>query len=369
MDDIFPSSPVVKIKVLGVGGAGNNSVNRMLEDNPDLEGVEFVALNTDRQVLLKCRTQNRVCIGEKLCKGQGCGGDPSVGQRAAEESRDEIRSILDGTDLVFITAGMGGGTGTGAAPVIAAIARELGILTVAIVSKPFDFEGAHRTLNAEIGINNLSKFVDAIIIVPNQKLVEKLPPKIGMKETFKIADEVLRKGVMGLAELIVTPMLINLDFADISTVLRGAGYAHMGIGIAKGDNRLIDAVRQAVSSPLLETSINGATRIIMCIKGGDDLDFGEVANCGTLIRDVVDPGCNIIFGADTVSNITDEVQVLIIAAGFPRASAEVIEDKANTEPAKPQDEPSPPQAPMQNEEQIAREQKPKFFQFFKNFRK
>ncbi|MDR0976079.1 MAG: cell division protein FtsZ [Christensenellaceae bacterium] len=320
MDTQYASAPIVKIKVLGIGGAGNNSINRMIEEvekGLDLPGVDFVAMNTDKAVLNINKAPIKLCIGEKLTRGFGAGSNPDVGQRAAEESAEEIRNLLEGSDIVFLTAGMGGGTGTGAAPVIASIARELGILTVAVVTKPFDFEGGHRILNADIGINNLSKFVDSTLVVPNQKLIEKLP-KTGMREAFRIADEVLRQGVLGVAELIVTPMMINPDFADISMVLRGAGLTHMGIGRAKGEDRLLQAIRQAVASPLLETSINGATRIIMCIKGGEDLDLHEVSNCGTLVRDVVDPGCNIIFGADIVPDMEDEVQIMIIAAGFPK---------------------------------------------------
>jgi cell division protein FtsZ len=374
MDELFANSPVVKIKVVGCGGAGNNSIDRMLEDNLDLDGVEFVAINTDGQVLNKCRAENKLCIGEKLCKRQGCGGDPAVGQAAAEESRTDIRQVLEGTDLVFITAGMGGGTGTGASPVVASIAKELGILTVAVVSKPFDFEGSHRILNAEIGISNLEKFVDAIVVVPNQKIVENYK-KLNIREAFKKADEVLQEGVMGLAELIVTPMLIKLDFADIKTVLRGAGKAHMGIGKAKGENRVLDAIRRAVSSPLLETNITGATRIIMCVKGGDDLDFSEVSNCGMLVRDAVDPGCNIIHGVNLVPEITDEVQVLIVAAGFPEYSSGSEQDAEigiggnpiTAESAEEIAEPIEDDEPVtQKIQELAR---PKFFGFFKNFKK
>jgi cell division protein FtsZ len=364
-------SPIVRIKVLGIGGGGNNSVDRMLEEDLRLDGVEFVSLNTDKAVLMRNRAETKICIGERLTKGQGAGSNPEIGQRAAEESREDIRAILEGTDLVFITAGMGGGTGTGASPVVAAVARELGILSVAVVTKPFDFEGAHKMLNAEIGIKNLSKFVDATIVVPNQRLVEKLKPKTGMKEAFKIADEILRQGVLGLAELIVNPMLINLDFADISNVLRSSGVAHIGIGRAKGDNRLLTAVKQAVSSPLLETCINGATKIIMSVKGGDDLDFHEVSTCGTLVRDVVDPGCNIIFGADMSPELSGEVQVMIVATGLPSDDSAVLKPAAapavpnSAEPIQP---PLPPEIKAEKPEISTVKTVPPFFRNFKNFK-
>jgi cell division protein FtsZ len=309
-------NPVAKIKVIGIGGAGNNALNRMIEAG--FSGVEFVAINTDRQALKMSKAESTLVIGEKLTRGLGAGANPEKGQKAAEESRDQIEEILRGCDLVFVTAGMGGGTGTGAAPVVAQIARELGILTIGVVTKPFDFEGALRSANAEIGITNLGKFVDTTIVVPNQKLIENLREKTTMLKAFEIADEVLRQGIQGLTDLINTQMYINLDFADIDTVMRNSGIAHMGVGRAKGEKRLLHAIRQAVSSPLLETSINGATKIIMSVKGGMDLDIHEVANSGNLIREVVDPGCNIIFGADIDPTFNDEVQIIIIATGFPK---------------------------------------------------
>ena len=311
-------TPICKITVIGVGGAGNNAVNRMIDAG--VSGCGFVAINTDKQVLSLSKADTTLVIGEKLTRGLGAGSNPEIGQRAAEESKAEIEEILKGSDLVFITAGMGGGTGTGAAPVIASIARSLGILTVAVVTKPFEFEGKHRILNSEIGINNLSKFVDTTIIVPNQKLIDNTREKTTMLEAFKIADEVLRQGIQGLTDLIVTPMYINLDFADIENVMRNSGIAHMGVGRAKGDQRLLQAIQYAVASPMLETSINGATKIIMSVKGGLDLDLHEVANCGNIVKSVVDEGCNFIFGADIDPNFNEEVQVIIIATGFPRMS-------------------------------------------------
>jgi cell division protein FtsZ len=361
----YSNSPVVKIKVFGCGGAGNNSIDRMIEEDLNLDGVEFVAINTDRQVLNKCRAANKLCIGEKLCKGQGCGGGPTVGQSAAEESIDDIRNALTGADLVFITAGMGGGTGTGAAPVVASAAKEMGILTVSVVSKPFDFEGAHRTLNAEIGIKNLEQFVDANIVVPNQKLVETYPT-MGMKETFKKADEVLQQGVLGLANLIVTTMTINLDFADIKTVLKGAGKAHIGIGSSRGEGRVLKAISEAISNPLLETNIRGATRIIMSVKGGDDLGLNEVSHCGTLVRDLVDPGCNIIYGVNLLPNIVDEVEVLIVAVGFPEYAKTEPE---SAEDMQPYSEPEPDEIQYDEPAQEQKIKRPSFFDKFKNFKK
>ncbi|MCL2846403.1 MAG: cell division protein FtsZ [Firmicutes bacterium] len=319
-------NPVCKILVVGVGGGGNNALNRMVEAG--VQGCEFIAINTDKQVLKLSKAEKTLVIGDKLTRGLGAGSNPEIGQRAAEESREEIEGLLKGADLVFLTAGMGGGTGTGAAPVIASIARQMGILTVAVVTKPFDFEGAHRVLNADIGINNLAKFVDTTIVVPNQRLIEAVREKTSMLEAFAIADEVLRQGIEGLTDLIITPMYINLDFADIESVMRNSGIAHMGVGRAKGEGRLLQAIRQAVASPMLETSITGATKIIMSIKGGMDLDIHEVSNCGNLVRQVVDPGCNIIFGAHIDKSFNDEVQVIIIATGFPRTSREPSRNEA-----------------------------------------
>jgi len=305
------------IKVIGVGGAGNNAVNRMVGV---VQGVEFIAVNTDTQDLEECKAGTRLAIGEKTTKGLGSGGNPAVGQMSAEESKDEIRKALKNADLVFITAGMGGGTGTGASPIIAMTAREMGILTVAVVTKPFGFEGKHRMRNAEIGINNLSKFVDCTIVVPNQRLVEmtKGDSKMTMLEAFKIADEVLRQGVQCITDLIVKNMTINIDFADINSVMRNSGIAHMGIGRARGENRLLHAIQMAIHSPILETSIKDASQIIMSVMGGNDLSLHEVDNYGSLIKDVLDENCNIIFGADLNPEFNEEVQIIIIATGFPR---------------------------------------------------
>ena len=262
-------TPICNIKVVGVGGGGNNAVNRMV--NAGISSAEFVAVNTDKQALLMSKAKHRIQIGEKLTRGLGAGADPEVGSKAAEESKEIIQQMLEGTDLCFITAGMGGGTGTGAAPVIASIAKQLGILTIAVVTKPFSFEGRRRMENAEKGIKELKSSVDTLVVIPNDKLLKIVPKGTPIVEAFRTADDVLRQGIQGISDLIVTPSLINLDFADVKTTIKNKGLAHMGLGKGKGENRTIEAVRQAVSSPLLETTIEGATGIILNIKGGLDL--------------------------------------------------------------------------------------------------
>ncbi len=305
---------ICNIKVIGVGGGGNNAVNRMI--NAGIKSAEFIAVNTDKQALLMSRAKNRIQIGEKLTRGLGAGSDPDVGFKAAEESRELIKETLKGTDLVFITAGMGGGTGTGAAPVIANIAKEMGILTIAVVTKPFSFEGKRRMENAERGIKELKASVDTLVVIPNEKLLKIVPKGAPVVEAFRTADDVLRQGIQGISDLIVTPSLINLDFADVTAIMKNKGLAHMGLGRGKGENRTIEAVRQAVSSPLLETTIEGATGIILNIKGGLDLTLEEVYNSAELVKEVVDDSCNIIFGSDVDENMADEVEITIIATGF-----------------------------------------------------
>ncbi len=307
-------SQVVRIKVFGIGGAGNNAVDRMIAEH--LESASFVAINTDKQQLLTNTAPVRVQIGEKLTKGWGAGTFPEVGEKAAEESRQVLTNLLKDCDLVFITAGMGGGTGTGAAPVVASIAKELGLLTVAVVTKPFVFEGRKCVENAEKGLEALKKVVDTLVVIPNDKLYSLLPKKTPFLEAFSYADDVLRQGIQGISDLIVKPSLINLDFADIRAIMKEKGLAHMGIGHGKGENKTIDAVRQAVSSPLLETTIEGARDIILNVKGGPDLALAEVYEAAELVREVVDPSCNIIFGAGIDENISDEVEITIIATGF-----------------------------------------------------
>jgi len=307
-------SQVANIKVIGIGGGGNNAVNRMVAAN--ITSAEFVAINTDKQALLMSKATHRIQIGEKLTRGLGAGADPDVGQKAAEESKAVINEMLKGCDLAFITAGMGGGTGTGAAPVVAQIARELGILTIAVVTKPFGFEGRKRMDNAERGIENLKKYVDTLVVIPNDKLLKIVPKGTPIVEAFRCADDVLRQGIQGISDLIVTPSLINLDFADVKAIMKDKGLAHMGIGRGKGDNKTIEAVRQAVQSPLLETTIEGATGILLNVKGGLDLPIDEVDEAAELVREVVDPSCNIIFGAGIDEALSEEVEITVIATGF-----------------------------------------------------
>lgn len=312
-------STVAKIKVIGVGGGGCNAVNRMI--NYEFKGPEFCAVNTDRQALLTSKAETRIQIGEKLTKGLGAGADPDVGMKAAEESKQDIMEALNGADLVFITAGMGGGTGTGAAPVVAQIAKEMGILTVAVVTKPFGFEGFRRLNNAERGIDNLKKYVDTLVVIPNDKLLQVMP-KGSVLDAFRYADDVLRQGIQGISDLIITPSLINLDFADVRTIMKNKGFAHMGIGKAKGENKTFEAVKNAVYSPLLETEISGATGVLINVKGDVDLPLEEIYQAVDLVKEVVDPECNIIFGAGIDANMDDEVEITLIATGFNGASFE-----------------------------------------------
>lgn len=315
---------VANIKVIGVGGGGNNAVNRMIDAN--ITSAQFVAINTDKQALLLSKAEHRLQIGEKLTRGLGAGADPEVGQKAAEESKASISEMLKDCDLVFITAGMGGGTGTGAAPVVAQLAKEMGILTIAVVTKPFGFEGQTRIDNCEKGLENLKKYVDTLVIIPNDKLLKLVPKGTPIIEAFMYADDVLRQGIQGISDLIVTPSLINLDFADVRTVMKNKGLAHMGIGRSKGENKTIEAVRQAVSSPLLETTIAGATGVIINIKGGLDLALDEAYEAADLVKEVVDPKCNIIFGSGIDESLNDEVEITIIATGF-QSEANLVEDK------------------------------------------
>ncbi len=321
-------TPVCNIKVIGVGGGGNNAVNRMV--SAGINSAEFVAINTDKQALMMSRAKHRIQIGEKLTGGKGAGSDPDIGAKAAEESRDLIKEVLNGTDLVFITAGMGGGTGTGAAPVIAKMAKEMGILTIAVVTKPFGFEGRRRMENAERGVAQLKESVDTLVIIQNEKLLKIVPKGTPIVDAFRTADDVLRQGIQGISDLIVTPSLINLDFADVKTTMKDKGLAHMGLGKGKGENRTIEAVRQAVSSPLLETTIEGATGIILNIKGGLDLTLDEVYASADLVKEVVDPSCNIIFGSGIDEKMRDEVEITIIATGFNQVPME--ERKTNVQP-------------------------------------
>ena len=309
-------SGVARIKVIGVGGAGNNAVNRMIEAG--ITSANYVAVNTDKQILLLSKAESKIQIGSALTKGLGAGAEPEVGRAAAEESKEVLTEAVKDTDLLFITAGMGGGTGTGAAPVIAKIARDLKILTIAVVTEPFTFEGKKRMDNTAKGLENLKKYVDTLIVIPNDKITGVVPKNTPMNEALRVADEVLKQGIRGIADLIVNPALINLDFADVRTILKDQGLAHMGVGVAKGENRIVEAVRLAVNCPLLETTIEGAKGVILNIVGGNDLTMDEVQTAATLVQSVVDYSANIIFGACIDQNINDEVEVTVIATGFPQ---------------------------------------------------
>ncbi len=304
------------IKVVGCGGGGNNAVNRMVDAG--LRGVEFISVNTDRQALAQSNAQVKIQIGEKLTKGLGAGAVPEVGRRAAEESREEIAQALKGADLVFITAGMGGGTGTGAAPVIAEIARDLGTLTIAVVTKPFNFEGKQRMKNAEGGIAELKQHVDTLVIIPNDRLLQVVNKGTTMLEAFRIADDVLRQGIQGISDLIAVPAMINLDFADVKTVMESGGMAHMGIGVGSGENKLVEAAKNAIASPLLETNIDGARAVLINITGGPDISIVDINEAANLIMEAADPDANIIFGAGIDETMGDDVRITVIATGFEK---------------------------------------------------
>ena len=306
----------VNIKVIGVGGGGNNAVNRMIATN--IIGVDFVSVNTDRQALRKSEAPNQLVLGEKITKGFGAGANPQIGARAAEESIDDIRNILEGTDMVFITAGMGGGTGTGAAPVVARAAREMDILTVGIVTKPFSFEGKRRMEQAEAGIAELAQYVDSLVVIPNERLKQVSNAKLSLANAFGIADDVLRRGVKSISELITLPAFINLDFADVTSVMANAGYAHMGVGAATGKDKAEQAAKEAISSPLLETSIKGAKGILISFQVSPDVGLDDVDMASTLIANEAHPDANIIWGVAFDPELEDEMRITIIATGFEK---------------------------------------------------
>jgi len=303
-----------QIKVIGVGGGGNNAVNRMIESL--LKGVQFIAVNTDKQALFTSKAEYRIQIGEKLTKGLGAGANPEIGKKAAEESRDDIHQALQGADMVFVTAGMGGGTGTGAAPIVAQIAKEMGILTVGVVTKPFTFEGKRRMMHAEQGIAELKDKVDTLVTIPNDRLLQVVEKKTSIMEAFKIADDVLKQGVQGISDLIAVPGLVNLDFADVKTIMFEQGLAHMGVGRASGEHRATEAAKQAIHSPLLETSIEGAKGVLLNITGGPNLGLFEVNEAAELVSQAADPDANIIFGAVIDEDLKDELRITVIATGF-----------------------------------------------------
>jgi cell division protein FtsZ len=319
------------IKVIGVGGGGNNAVNRMISSG--LKGVEFISVNTDAQALQLSQTGIKIQIGTKLTKGLGAGANPEIGQKAAEESRDDIIKCLKGADMVFVTAGMGGGTGTGAAPIVAEVAKEMGALTVGVVTKPFTFEGRKRMAHAESGTQNLKDKVDTLITIPNDRLLQVIDKHTSIMEAFRIADDVLRQGVQGISDLIAVPGLINLDFADVKTIMKDTGSALMGIGIASGENRASEAARMAISSPLLETSIEGARGVLLNITGGSSLGLFEVNEAAEIIAQAADPEANIIFGAVIDERLEDEVRVTVIATGFDQ---KIVKRERERERVKPE---------------------------------
>ncbi|QXM05825.1 cell division protein FtsZ [Crassaminicella indica] len=318
-----------QIKVIGVGGGGNNAVNRMIESQ--LKGVQFIAVNTDRQALFTSKAEYKIQIGEKLTKGLGAGANPDIGRKAAEESREDICQALQGADMVFVTAGMGGGTGTGAAPVVAQIAKEMGILTVGVVTKPFTFEGKRRMQHAELGINQLKDKVDTLVTIPNDRLLQIAEKKTSIMDAFKIADDVLKQGVQGISDLIAVPGLVNLDFADVKTIMFEQGLAHMGVGRVSGENRAAEAAKQAIQSPLLETSIQGAKGVLLNITGGQNLGLFEVNEAAELVAQAADPDANIIFGAVIDENLKDELIITVIATGFENNKSNIEKPVTNKE--------------------------------------
>ncbi|MCL6447673.1 MAG: cell division protein FtsZ [Armatimonadetes bacterium] len=329
LDFELETDQFASIKVIGVGGGGNNAVNRMIQAG--LRGVEFIAVNTDAQALQLVQSNLKIQIGAKLTKGLGSGGIPEIGQKAAEESRDEILQALKGADMVFVTAGMGGGTGTGGAPVVAEVAKEVGALTVGVVTRPFTFEGRKRMNQAEMGIQNLRGKVDTLITIPNDRLLQVIDKHTSIIEAFRIADDVLRQGVQGISDLIAVPGLINLDFADVKTIMKDTGSALMGIGVASGEGRATEAAKLAISSPLLETSIDGAKGVLLNITGGTSLGLFEVNEAAEIIAQAADPEANIIFGAVIDETMEEMVRVTVIATGFDQRTVKKERPKTELE--------------------------------------
>ena len=322
--DIETDNNDAVIKVIGVGGGGNNAVNRMIRE--EVKGVEFISINTDKQALLSSMAENQIQIGEKLTRGLGAGAKPEVGKKAAEESREQIVSLLDGTDMVFVTAGMGGGTGTGAAPIVAKLAKEMGILTVGVVTKPFGFEGKIRMKNAEDGIKDLKSNVDTLITIPNDRLLQIVQKNTSMVDAFSIADNVLKQGIQSISDLIKMPGLINLDFADVTSIMKDKGLAHMGIGTASGENRAIEAAKEAIQSPLLETSIRGAKGVLLNVAGGSNLTLFEANEASSLVTESCDPEANIIFGTSIREDLGEDITITVIATGFETNPSQGFED-------------------------------------------
>lgn len=307
-----------KIRVMGIGGGGNNALSSMIAHG-QIQGVDFVAVNTDAQALLLSRAATKVQIGDNITKGLGSGGDPEIGKQAAEESREKLKDILDGSDMIFLAAGMGGGTGTGATGVIAEVAKEVGALTIAVVTKPFAFEGTRRMVSAEDGVDNIKGKVDTLIVIPNQRILDVVDKKLSLLEAFKVADSVLTQGVQGISDLITMPGLINVDFADVRTIMSDAGSALMGIGTGVGENRAQAAARSAIASPLLEISMEGARGVLFNITGGPDITMSEVDEAAKIIAAAADPDANIIFGATVDDSMHDQIKITVIATGFDQA--------------------------------------------------
>ncbi len=318
------TTSIAKIRVMGIGGGGGNTLNSMISQN-QIQGVEFIAINTDAQALILNQSQKKVQIGDALTKGLGSGGDPEMGQQAAEESREKLKDILEDSDMVFLAAGMGGGTGTGAAPIIAEVAKEVGALTVAVVTKPFTFEGTRRSVTAEDGIENLKDKVDTLIVIPKQRIVDVVDKKLSLVEAFKVADSVMGQGVQGISDLITMPGLINVDFADVKTIMTNAGSALMGIGVGFGENRAQTAARSAIASPLLEISMEGARGVLFNIIGGLDLTMNEVDEAAKIISGAADPDANIIFGATIDDTMKDQMKITVIATGFDQTKQKLQE--------------------------------------------
>jgi cell division protein FtsZ len=348
---------LAKIKVIGVGGGGGNAVNSMIQSG-SIEGVDFIAVNTDAQVLLTNQSSTKLQIGENLTRGLGSGGDPEIGNQAAEESREKIKELLLDSDMVFITAGLGGGTGTGAAPIIAEVAKEQGALTVAIVTKPFAFEGARRMVNAEDGLEKLKDKVDTLIVIPNQRILDVVDRKMTLLEAFRVADSVLSQGVQGISEIITIPGLINVDFADVKSIMQDAGSALMGIGSGVGDNRAQMAARAAISSPLLDVSIEGAKGILFNITGGSDMTMSEVDEAAKIVAEAADADANIIFGATIDEKLIDQMRITVIATGFDETRSRLASMVSRNRPIpqtqtpfgivseKPKNVPSPVSVPV-----------------------
>ncbi len=358
VDDFDMGEGFAQIKVIGVGGGGGNAVNRMV--NEGLGGVEFIAVNTDNQALMLSKAKTRVRIGDKLTRGLGAGGNPEIGRKAAEESADDLYEVLRGADMVFIASGMGGGTGTGASPMVAQVAKELGALTIGVVTRPFTFEGTRRQQIAESGIEALKSEVDTLIVIPNDRLLQIADKRASLQQAFSLADDVLRQGIQGISELITVPALINLDFADVRTIMSEGGAALMAVGHADGDDRSRQAAEAAISSGLLDVTIDGARGILFNITGGPDLSLFEVNEAAAIIKESAHPEVNMIFGAQIDENMGDEIRITVIATGFEQSRVKTRMDQQQQRPSRPerpqQQQPAPP--PQQQQQPQVRQQRP-----------